>query len=80
MSVSEVEIGNCIAQFLRHHHKVIEGAAAVAVAAALKDTECRKAGSHGSAPIAIVACGGNIAHESLLHVLNDEVERERTGN
>lgn len=68
MSVSEDEISASIALFVRHHHKVIEGAAAVAIAAALKDGGRKDP----SAPIAIIACGANISSESLLSVLGDE--------
>lgn len=67
MTLSEEEIAHSIDAFCREHHKIIEGAAACAVAAAIKDTRR----PHGK-PVAIIACGANIAHDTLVKVLNGQ--------
>ena len=62
--VSEAEIADAIRWMVRHHHKIIEGAAGVALAACMKDRE-RLAGK----TVAVVICGANIAYEKLQKIL-----------
>ena len=62
--VSEAEIADAIRWMVRHHHKIIEGAAGVALAACMKEQE-RLAGK----TVAIVICGANIAYEKLQKIL-----------
>lgn len=64
--VSEDEIGDALTAFTDKHHKIIEGAAAVAIAAFMKDT-----GRSSSGPSVIVACGANIDTEVLSGLLKD---------
>ena len=64
VTVSEAEIADSLRRFVETHHLLIEGAAAVAVAAfqqlAARFTEPR---------VAIVICGGNIGAETLRRIL-----------
>lgn len=62
--VSEEEIGEAIRFMVHAHHKIVEGAAAVSVAALLK----RKSEFRGRT-VAIVICGANIAASTLKTVL-----------
>ncbi len=62
--VSEEEIGEAIRFMVEAHHKIVEGAAAVAVAALLR----RKDAFRGRT-VAIVICGANIAASTLAGVL-----------
>lgn len=64
--VSEKEIREAIRLMIENHGKLVEGAAAVAVAAFLKQPE-RFAGQ----TVLIIICGGNISLETLRSVLND---------
>ena len=62
--VSEDEIAAALRLVIEHHHTLIEGAAAVAVAGFLRERE-RLAGKRA----AIVLCGANIGNDTLLEVL-----------
>jgi len=62
--VSEVEIAEAIRWMVDAHHKIIEGAAGVALASYLRNVE-RFRGKK----VAIVICGGNIATEKLKAIL-----------
>ena len=62
--VSEVEIAAAIRFMAEKHHKIIEGAAGVALASFLKEPAKYK-----GRKVAIVLCGGNIAFETLKRVL-----------
>jgi threonine dehydratase len=62
--VSEAEIADAIRWMVRRHHKIIEGAAGVALAACMKERE-RLAGK----TVAVVICGANISHEKLKAIL-----------
>jgi len=62
--VSEEEIRDALRLVLDHHHTLIEGSAAVAVAGALKDRAFRE-----GADAVIVLCGANIARERLKEIL-----------
>ncbi|MBT8218583.1 MAG: threonine/serine dehydratase [Bacteroidia bacterium] len=62
--VSEEEIATNIRETLKFHHKIIEGSAAVAIAAYRKlknELSAKKVG--------IVICGGNIGYEKLKSVI-----------
>ncbi|MHC5064775.1 MAG: threonine/serine dehydratase, partial [Planctomycetota bacterium] len=65
--VSEEEIADCIRHFLDLEHMLIEGAAAVAVAGFMQDSE-RWIGKK----TAIVICGANISLEQIRAVLASE--------
>ena len=62
--VSEEEIAAAIRWMVDKHHKIIEGAAGVALAAFMKNAD-RFEGKN----VAIVICGGNIATEKLKKIL-----------
>jgi threonine dehydratase len=62
--VSEDEIADALRLLVAEHHLVVEGAAAVAVAAYRKT-----AARHAGKSVAIVLCGGNIAYPTLTSVL-----------
>ncbi len=62
--VSEDEIGEAIRLMVEQHHKIVEGAAAVSVAALLK----RKDDFRGRTAV-ILICGANIATSTLAAVL-----------
>jgi len=62
--VSEDEIADALRLVVAEHHLVVEGAAAVAVAAYRKT-----AARHAGKSVAIVLCGGNIAYPTLKSVL-----------
>ncbi len=65
ITVSESEIAQAVKGFCDHHHKVVEGAAGVAIAAFLKDKERDR-----NSPAIIVSCGANIGPEALLEILH----------
>ncbi len=65
--VPEEEIRTAFRDVLHHHHLVIEGAAAMAVAA------CRRADlSSSTGTVAVVLCGANASAEVLVDILSDE--------
>ncbi len=64
VTVGEDEIGDALRRFVDTHHLLIEGAAAVAVAAYLK-TSKRYLGRR----VVIVICGGNIGVDTLKTIL-----------
>ena len=64
LEVTEAEIEDAMRFIIGRHHTLIEGAAAVPVAALLNDTD-RLAGR----TVAVVLCGANIALETLREVL-----------
>ena len=64
VTVSEAAIGESLVGFLDAHHELIEGSAAVALAALRADRE-RYAGRR----VAVVLCGGNIGLDTLRRVL-----------
>ncbi len=63
-TVSEEEIAAGIRQILAAHHQVIEGAAAVAVAASARNPE-----RYRDKNVVVIICGGNITPETLKSVL-----------
>ena len=62
--ISEEEIASAIRWMVEKHHKIIEGAAGVALAACMKHRE-RFRGKK----VAVVICGGNISAEKLRKIL-----------
>jgi threonine dehydratase len=64
VTVTEEEIAATLRRFLDTHHLLIEGAAAVALAAFE-----RLAARHAGQRVAIVICGGNIGVETLRRIL-----------
>lgn len=62
--VSEKEIADSIRLIAQKHHKIIEGAAAVAVASFLKEIEKY----HGKT-VVIIICGANISMKKLKEIL-----------
>lgn len=62
--ISEKEIRQAIRQMLKFHHKIIEGAAAVALAPVLKDP-----GRFKNQTTVIVICGANISMENLREII-----------
>jgi threonine dehydratase len=68
VTVTEDEIRENLRSFIATHHVLIEGAAAVAIAAYLKTSD-RFTGSH----IVILLCGANIGMATLAEVLQTEV-------
>ncbi|UCF04125.1 MAG: threonine/serine dehydratase [bacterium] len=64
VTVTEDEIIDSLRLFMKTHHMLIEGAAAVAIASYLKMLE-RCSGKH----VAIVVCGANISLEVLKSIL-----------
>jgi threonine dehydratase len=69
LTVSEEEIAASLRLFIGAHHMLIEGAAAVAIAAYLKS--CQRFVDQN---VVIVLCGANISLETLRGVLNDSVQ------
>ena len=63
-TVTETEIKESLRQYLRFHHIMIEGAAAVALAACLKQSD-RLSGKN----VIVVLCGANISLETLKSIL-----------
>jgi threonine dehydratase len=64
VTVTEEEIAASLRRFLDTHHLLIEGAAAVAVAAFE-----RLAPRYSGQRVAIVLCGGNIGVDTLRRIL-----------
>ncbi|XP_022803751.1 uncharacterized protein LOC111341064 [Stylophora pistillata] len=62
--VSEEEIRKAVYQFMENHHKIVEGAAGVAIAAYLKEHE-RFQGQN----VVIISCGANITMKRLKEVI-----------
>ena len=62
--VSEDEIASALRQFMEKHHMLIEGSAAVAIAAFLKQAE-----QWTGKRVVIVLCGANISLETLKGIL-----------
>ncbi len=62
--ISEEEIKNAIRLMIQHHSKLIEGAAAVAVASVLNNPA-----KFSSKSTVVVVCGANISKEELQEVL-----------
>jgi len=67
--VSEEEIASNLRLFIGTHHMLIEGAAAVAVAAYQKTSECLVGRN-----VVVVICGANIGLQTLRNVLSDSVQ------
>ena len=64
--VSEHEIAQSMRRFVDEHHMLIEGAAAVALAALE-----RNAARHRGQRVGVVLCGANVSMETLEQVLRD---------
>jgi len=64
---TETEIANSIKLIAEKHHKIIEGAAGVAVASFLKELETYKGKT-----VVIIICGANIAMKKLLECLQSK--------
>ena len=64
--VSEQEIAQSMRRFVDEHHMLIEGAAAVAIAALE-----RNAARHRGQRVGVVVCGANVSMETLEQVLRD---------
>lgn len=67
VSVKEEEIRTSLVEFIDSHHQLIEGSAAVAIAAFLKTAE-----KYEGKKVGIVLCGGNIGASVLKGVLAAE--------
>ena len=67
VQVSEEEIGAALVDFIEAHHLLIEGSAAVAIAAFLKAAE-----DLGIRRGVIVSCGGNISLQTLAGLVDRE--------
>jgi threonine dehydratase len=63
--ISEEEIKNAIRLMIQHHSKLMEGAAAVAVASVLKNPA-----AFSNQSTVVVVCGANISEEKLRGVLD----------
>ena len=61
---TEEEIAQCINLIAKKHHKIIEGAAAVAVASFLKEIE-----TYRGKTVVIIICGANIAMEKFVKIV-----------
>ena len=64
ITVTEEEIKDSLREFMQTQHMLIEGSAAVAVAACKK-----KAGRFAGQNVVVVICGGNISNETLKEIL-----------
>ena len=64
ITVSEEEIKDSLGEFMQIQHMLIEGSAAVAVAACKKET-----GRFPGQNVVVVICGGNISNETLKEIL-----------
>ena len=64
ITVTEDEIKDSLREFMQTQHMLIEGSAAVAVAACKK-----KAGRFTGQNVVVVICGGNISNETLKEIL-----------
>lgn len=65
--INEEDIASAIAGMFTHHRKVLEGAAAVAVAGFQRDEQWRK--EHSVTTAVIVACGGNIDPDVFADII-----------
>lgn len=65
--VSEQEIQAAMKLMIVHHHMIVEGSAAVSVAALLKNSEHYK-----GLNLAVVICGGNVDADTVRRILNTE--------
>lgn len=65
VTVSEEDIASAMAQFIDDHHEVIEGAAGVALAAAVAHAD-----ENPGATVVAVLCGANISSRTLADALN----------
>mmetsp|Transcript_34136 Transcript_34136/g.133623 ORF Transcript_34136/g.133623 Transcript_34136/m.133623 type:complete len:348 (-) Transcript_34136:426-1469(-) len=65
--VSEEEIATAIRGMIEHHSKIVEGAAAVAIAALLKT--CKQTKDYEGKSVVAVVCGSNLGTENLRSVL-----------
>ena len=64
--ITEHEIKKAIRGMIRHHHKITEGAAGVAVASVLKNPQ-----KYRDQTTVIIICGANIAIEDLQEIISD---------
>jgi threonine dehydratase len=64
--VSEAEIKSAMLMLLEKHHKLVEGAAGVAVAALLKEK-----GRFKGRKVAVVICGGNVGRATVKKILEE---------
>lgn len=69
--VSEDEIARAIAFMVEKHHKIIEGAAGVALASFLKNAE-----TFQGLNVVIVLCGSNISSSKLREILNEAASQK----
>lgn len=65
--VSEAEIKEAVRGMIRHHHKIIEGAAGVAVASVLKNPQ-----RYHNQTTVIIVCGANITMGDLKEIINEK--------
>lgn len=65
VTVTEEEIAHSLRLFIKSHHMLIEGAAAVAIAAFLKQAE-----KHRGKNVVLVLCGANIGFDTLKKILD----------
>ncbi|KAJ8909037.1 hypothetical protein NDN08_005735 [Rhodosorus marinus] len=66
--VSEEEIATAVLGMIQHHSKIVEGAAAVAIAALLKT--CKQTKDYAGKSVVAVVCGSNLGTENLRSVLS----------
>ncbi|MEM6495760.1 MAG: threonine/serine dehydratase [Pseudomonadota bacterium] len=64
ISITEVEIANAVAAMIDYHHQLVEGAAGVAIAGAVRFAEANP----GSSVVAI-SCGANVSSNTLRTML-----------
>ncbi|KAL9987298.1 hypothetical protein ACROYT_G001581 [Oculina patagonica] len=62
--VSEEEISKAVYQFMENHHKIVEGAAGVAIAAYVKEQK-----NFQGQNVVIISCGANIAMKKLKEIV-----------
>jgi len=62
--VTEEEISRAVYQFMENHHKIVEGAVGVAIAAFVKEQE-RFLGQN----VVIISCGANISMKKLKEII-----------
>eukprot|EP00871_Galdieria_phlegrea_P004414 jgi/Galph1/4974/GphlegSOOS_G3602.1 len=70
--VSEDEIRENIRYMVDKHKKVVEGAAAVAIAACRKDRKRIQSSGKENPTVVIVVCGSNIGFQTLRHCLCED--------
>lgn len=63
--VTEEEISKAVYQFMENHHKIVEGAAGVAIAAFLKEHE-----KFQGQNVMIILCGANISMKTLKEIIS----------